>query len=262
MGYISIMRHLVARLAVGATILASSDSHGAVVEVRLTRWEVTQGGDGRLYGLAIADAEWSWRDARAAAIAAGGDLAATGSPAALEFVASIATGVGAFDCAGPWLGGQRPAGASWTWIDGTAFVPHGWQPGRPAQASLLDSALCLSGEGAADGGWFDALPSPDTGMRTRSAIFVWDTVTDCNRNGIPDKLEILLDAALDGDANGAIDGCGTPNPADLNGDGRVTGADLGLLLANFNAPGPVGDLNRDGIVNGADLGLLLAAWTG
>jgi hypothetical protein len=42
----------------------------------------------------------------------------------------------------------------------------------------------------------------------------------------------------------------------------VTGADLGLLLASFNTPGPVGDLNRDGTVNGADLGLLLAAWTG
>ena len=49
------------------------------------------------------------------------------------------------------------------------------------------------------------------------------------------------------------------NPADLNGDGQVNGADLGLMLAAWGTSGP-GDLNNDGVVNGADLGLLLAAW--
>ncbi len=46
---------------------------------------------------------------------------------------------------------------------------------------------------------------------------------------------------------------------DLNGDLMVDGADLGLLLANWNNSG-VGDLNGDNIVDGADLGLVLAAW--
>jgi hypothetical protein len=51
-------------------------------------------------------------------------------------------------------------------------------------------------------------------------------------------------------------------PADLNADGVVNGADLGLLLGAW---GPVGacagaDLNGDGVVDGADLGLLLGAW--
>ncbi len=46
---------------------------------------------------------------------------------------------------------------------------------------------------------------------------------------------------------------------DLNNDGVVNGADLGLLLGNWNNSG-VGDLNNDGIVNGADLGLLLGNW--
>jgi hypothetical protein len=49
------------------------------------------------------------------------------------------------------------------------------------------------------------------------------------------------------------------DPADLNGDGTVNGADLGLLLAGWGSPGPA-DLNGDGSVNGADLGLLLASW--
>ncbi|MCA9285405.1 MAG: DNRLRE domain-containing protein [Phycisphaerales bacterium] len=51
-----------------------------------------------------------------------------------------------------------------------------------------------------------------------------------------------------------------PNPADLNNDGVVDGADLGLLLAAWNTPGP-GDLDNNGVVDGADLGLLLAAWS-
>lgn len=46
--------------------------------------------------------------------------------------------------------------------------------------------------------------------------------------------------------------------ADLNLDGLVNGADLGLLLSSWGSE--VNDQNGDGIVNGADLGLLLAAW--
>jgi len=48
-------------------------------------------------------------------------------------------------------------------------------------------------------------------------------------------------------------------PADLNGDGVVDGADLGLLLGQWESAGPA-DLNDDGVVDGADLGLLLGAW--
>jgi hypothetical protein len=51
--------------------------------------------------------------------------------------------------------------------------------------------------------------------------------------------------------------------ADLDGDGHVTGSDLGALLGAWGttAGGPrAGDLNHDGRVDGADLGLLLASW--
>ncbi|MCA9286154.1 MAG: hypothetical protein KDA22_13095 [Phycisphaerales bacterium] len=50
------------------------------------------------------------------------------------------------------------------------------------------------------------------------------------------------------------------NPADLNGDGVVDGADMGILLGAWGTSGP-GDLNGDGTVDGADVGLLLAAWS-
>ncbi|MFG0276179.1 MAG: endonuclease/exonuclease/phosphatase family protein [Phycisphaerales bacterium] len=46
---------------------------------------------------------------------------------------------------------------------------------------------------------------------------------------------------------------------DLNGDGVVDGADLGLLLGAWGSAGPT-DLNGDGVTDGADLGLLLGAW--
>ena len=46
---------------------------------------------------------------------------------------------------------------------------------------------------------------------------------------------------------------------DLDQDGIVGGADLGLLLRGWGLPGPA-DFNADGIVDAADLGLLMTAW--
>lgn len=48
------------------------------------------------------------------------------------------------------------------------------------------------------------------------------------------------------------------NPADLNDDGVVDGADLALLLAAWGSAS--GDINGDNVTDGSDLGLLLAAW--
>jgi len=52
-----------------------------------------------------------------------------------------------------------------------------------------------------------------------------------------------------------------PCPADLNGDGLVDGADLGILLSAWGACDEcLADLNGDGVVDGADLGILLTFW--
>ena len=53
--------------------------------------------------------------------------------------------------------------------------------------------------------------------------------------------------------------CGGDCLGDLNFDNIVSGADLGILLANWDTDG-CGDLNIDGIVDGQDLGVLLAQW--
>ena len=53
--------------------------------------------------------------------------------------------------------------------------------------------------------------------------------------------------------------CGTPCPADLNGDRVIGGSDLGALLGNWGNSGS-GDIDGNGVVGGADLGVLLGAW--
>ncbi|MBL9148827.1 MAG: right-handed parallel beta-helix repeat-containing protein [Phycisphaerae bacterium] len=49
--------------------------------------------------------------------------------------------------------------------------------------------------------------------------------------------------------------------ADLNDDGVVDGADLGILLGAWGTSSELADLNVDCIVNGADLAILLGAWS-
>jgi len=53
-------------------------------------------------------------------------------------------------------------------------------------------------------------------------------------------------------------------PCDLNHDGRVDGADLGMILVGWGpcAVGDPRDLNADGAVDGLDMLLLLQNWTG
>jgi hypothetical protein len=50
--------------------------------------------------------------------------------------------------------------------------------------------------------------------------------------------------------------------ADLSGDGKVSGTDIGILIGEWGSIGDnkPEDLNGDGVVNGADLGILLQSW--
>jgi uncharacterized membrane protein len=49
--------------------------------------------------------------------------------------------------------------------------------------------------------------------------------------------------------------------ADMNGDGVVDGADIGIMLTGWGGSGAA-DMNRDGVVDGVDLGIMLSRWTG
>ena len=52
----------------------------------------------------------------------------------------------------------------------------------------------------------------------------------------------------------------TPCPADLDNDGSVNAADMGILLILWGHAKTAADLNNDGVVNAPDLGLLLVGW--
>lgn len=62
-----------------------------------------------------------------------------------------------------------------------------------------------------------------------------------------------------------IDGFSDVAPAgimgDLDGNGSIDGADLGILLSAFGTTEPGADLDGSGSVDGGDLGALLAAWS-
>ena len=50
-------------------------------------------------------------------------------------------------------------------------------------------------------------------------------------------------------------------PGDLDGNSRIDGADLGIMLSAWGTSGSA-DIDADGSVGGSDLGILLANWTG
>ncbi len=78
----------------------------------------------------------------------------------------------------------------------------------------------------------------------------------------PAATAIVFAPSSDTDRNGNLvpDAC-EPSIADLNGDGRVDGADLGLLLIAWGECGTCApDFDGDGRVNGQDLGFMLGVW--
>ena len=93
---------------------------------------------------------------------------------------------------------------------------------------------------------------------------------DCNGNGVADHSDIAGGLSQDLDDDGMPDECKCRHypssccPGDMNGNSIVDAQDLGVLLAFW---GPVttflrADMNHDGNVDGADLGLHLSSGWG
>jgi len=139
-------------------------------------------------------------------------------------------------------------------LDGDADPDIAIVAGEPRQVSILRNDF----EPGAIGGVTLADIQP---IDTEAEPFLL-TAGDLDADGDDDLIVIGAaqqtgagDSLVESFANAA------PIPQDLNGDGVVDGADLGLLLGAWGeADGPA-DFNGDGVVDGADLGLLLGAWS-
>lgn len=85
---------------------------------------------------------------------------------------------------------------------------------------------------------------------------------DCDGDGIMDAVAIASGIVLDADGDGLPDGCITPppDPADLNADSRVDGADLTIMMERWGTPDDAADLDGDGQVGFGDVLMLLATW--
>jgi hypothetical protein len=91
------------------------------------------------------------------------------------------------------------------------------------------------------------------------AEFLRDANVTDQRGQVAYNLWVQFGRSAPIDMDSAMIDLAPANPADLDGDGVVGGADLGNLLANWGQSGQ-GDLDGDGVVGGGDLGIMLAAW--
>lgn len=129
----------------------------------------------------------------------------------------------------------------------------GWgYPGSP----LLTPPNGLTGVVQVAAGWGHAVALLNDG-----AVVQWGVSEYSIDQGIPAGLQRI--AGIDIGYFHSI-AWRTSCAADLNVDGEVDGADLGLLLANWGTSDPgtcdACDVVKDGQVDGVDLGVILATW--
>jgi hypothetical protein len=164
-----------------------------------------------------------------------------------------------FDCnPGTFVPGSRIgfrfAEALLVW-DGTAFVPTspaGALAGERLKATFL-TVTATSGAGTVPG--FD-LAVAANGQWHRHVSW---TLLPASGASSPDTGVYLATLEIYSTDPAVGTSLSPPCTADLDGDGSVGGADLGILLGGWGLPGPA-DLDHDGAVTGADLGALLGAW--
>lgn len=149
-----------------------------------------------------------------------------------------------------WFAGDHPMGLELVLLESNLAGIAGaaaWIRSGYTNLLLSDAAICGSGA------------SPIAGGFTEAGVVVIDAICDdCNENGVPDSWEVVAGLATDADGDGEPDECRCPG--DINGDGIVDGADIGLLLVQWNTSDAAVDLNGDEVIDGADIGILLLHW--
>ena len=213
------------------------------------QWRDDDGGNGHWYGVLGVDPSRSPEEHFALAAARGGHTGTISSTAENAHCFRVIAGTGAV------IGLRKQADTNIPeWITGEPMTFLNWYPGEGGNYWERYAAL----PSAWGGGWLD------TDLTERNFSLVeWDT--DCNNDNIVDYGQILQGQLADANTNGIPDICEGPtcHDIDLNLNGIVDGADLGVLLAFWGPVSPAfprADINGDGLVNGADLGIMLAFW--
>ena len=242
-------------ISVGVVVsaIASGANAGKAVQ-----WKVSDGGNGHWYQQVGADIPGQmicWSTARDLCRAAGGELVSINSQQEERFLIASCSLRG-------WIGYQ-PTGY---WSSGEPVAYTHWGPGQPSgDGPYAAAGGCL--DYGWDGGWNDIGGSGGCWNGLASYTIEWSA--DCNNDGIVDYGQILDGTFTDANSNGVPDCCeqGVPCSSchlyDLNLNGSVDGADLGVLLAFWGPVSPAfprADINGDGRVDGSDLGLLLSNW--
>ncbi len=191
--------------------------------------EIEDASTGTRYRAVLSPIALTWSQAAAQAESLGGRLASLETPEEAQFVFDglvryTALWSNTVYNGGPWVG-LRDIGGVWTWESGKPLAWNPWQPGEPNGTGGVASFYAFN-------------RGPQSGLD--------DTFDGNQRRGF-----IVEFAPAPG------------NPADLDGDGAVGGADLAIMLGAWGACQTTpcsADLDGDGVVGGADLAILLGAW--
>lgn len=212
----------------------------------------------------------AWNDAKDALESVDAELFAPQSTAEREIVIELASALAPWECTGPWIGAQRLAAlgaldVGWADVHGFPVVDIPWSADQPHGSSSLFWSAAIDARDETLDTWVNVLPDPDAGAPVYGYVFIIEgPLPDCDLDGIPDQFEIGILGEADADGNGVPDVCALP--ADLNGDGRVNGPDLAIMLGSWGKCPPEqpcpADLDDSGRIDGVDLGILLGSWTG
>lgn len=251
---------------VSMVIASQAVADGAV------QWRVEDGGNGHWYELVGLPGQGTtritWGEAKGRAEIAGGHLATFNSLDESAFVWSqfnsrfIDNVWGSPWCC--WLGGYRVSGQTFAWVTGESYSCDsmcGW-PCEGGGENALYTGRNYDGP-------YCCVDFHSDSFQGGKPYYLVEFDADCNSDGIADYGQILAGQLLDSNSTGIPDCCeqGTPCWAcaryDLNLNGTIDGADLGVLLAFWGPVStafPRADITADGRVDGADLGVLLSNW--
>lgn len=215
-------------------------------------WRTEDGGNGHWYQTRRTATRTNFDFKVAAAREIGADLASIADLGENTFVFDVTRASG-LSAGRACIGGRRCGGCEWRWVDGTSWEFEPWGAGEPGNPGDVHVEMFISI--GTPSKWADVW---DFDGSERAYVVEWSA--DCDGDGTVDFGQILRGDRPDLNANGVPDGCECY--ADLNDDGVVQGADLGIMLASWGSvqAGVAADINRDGAVDGTDLGLLLSGW--